>query len=140
MSHVNSWETLSHCRTLSYLIPRHPALTFPERCAARLAIIILYPKILLYIEGSPRAHLHVAETLRFTSDINQPSLPTPFCSLLVSMSVFIALSTVFHSINSPNNSPFSDSVLPVVSLPYRSFQLYNYSIKVSFSPDIIHSG
>ena len=32
-------------------------------------------------------------------DINQPSLPTPFYSVLVSISVFMALSTVFHSIN-----------------------------------------
>ena len=46
-------------------------------------------------------------------DINQPSLPTPFYSALVSVSVFMALSTVFHSINSPNNSPLSHSVLLV---------------------------
>ena len=48
------------------------------------------------------------------SDINQPSLSIPFYSLLVSVSVFMALSTVFHSINSHDNSPFSDSVLPVL--------------------------
>ena len=40
------------------------------------------------------------------------------------MSVFMALSTVFHSMNYPDNSPFSHSVLPVFSLPYWSFQLY----------------
>ena len=56
--------------------------------------------------------------------INQPSLPTPFYSLLVSISVIMALSTVFHSINSPNNSPFSHSVLVVLALPYWFFQLY----------------
>ena len=51
--------------------------------------------------------------------INQPSLPIPFYSVLVSISVFMALSTVFHSINSPdNNSPLSPSVLPVSILPY----------------------
>ena len=50
-------------------------------------------------------------------DINQPSLPTPFYSVLVSISVFVALSTVFHSINSPDNSPLSHSVLPVLFLP-----------------------
>ena len=33
-------------------------------------------------------------------------------------------STVFHSINSPDNSSFSDSVLPVLSLPYWSLQLW----------------
>ena len=57
-------------------------------------------------------------------DINQPSLPTPFYSVLESVSVFMALSTVFYSINSPNNCPLSHSVLPVLFLPYRSFQLY----------------
>ena len=54
-------------------------------------------------------------------DINQPSLPTSFYSVLVSVSVFMALSTVFHSVNSPDSSPFSPSVLPVLSLPYWSF-------------------
>ena len=50
----------------------------------------------------------------FVADINQPSLPTPFHSVLVSISVFIALSTVFHSINYPDNSPLSHSVLLVL--------------------------
>ena len=39
-------------------------------------------------------------------DINQPNLPTPFYSVLVSISVFMALSPVFLSINSPDNSRF----------------------------------
>ena len=56
-------------------------------------------------------------------DINQPSLPTPFYFVLVSFSVSMALLTVFYSINSPDNSRFSDSVLPVLSLLYWSFQL-----------------
>ena len=60
----------------------------------------------------------------YVYDINQPSLPTPFYSVLVSISVFMALSTVFHSINSPDNYPFSHSLLLVLSLPYWSFQLY----------------
>ena len=74
--------------------------------------------------GSPRAHPHVVGTLQFMSVVNQPSLPTPFYSVLVSVSVCMALSTVFHSINSPDNSPFSDSVLLALSLPYWSFQFY----------------
>ena len=53
----------------------------------------------------------------YVSDVNQLSLPTPFYSLLVSVSVFMALSTVLHSINSPNNTPLSHSVLPVLFLP-----------------------
>ena len=60
----------------------------------------------------------------YVFDINQPSLPTPFYSVLVSVSVFIALSTVFHSINFRDNSPLSHSVLLVLFLPYWSFQLY----------------
>ena len=52
------------------------------------------------------------------------ALPTPFHSVLVSVSVFMALSTVFHSINSPNHSSLSHSVLPVLFLPYWSFELY----------------
>ena len=59
----------------------------------------------------------------YVFEINQPSLPTPFYSVLVSISVFIALSIVFHSKNSPDNSSFSHSVLPALFLPYRSFQL-----------------
>ena len=43
------------------------------------------------------------------------------CSLLVSVFFFfMALSTVFHSINSPNNSPLSHSVLPVFFCLIRS--------------------
>ena len=42
-------------------------------------------------------------------DINQPSLPTLY-SVLVSVSVFMALSPVFYSINSPDNSLLSHSV------------------------------
>ena len=60
----------------------------------------------------------------YVFDRNQPSLPAPFYSFLVSISVFMALSTVFHSINSLDNSPFSHTVLPVLSLPYWSYQLY----------------
>ena len=61
----------------------------------------------------------------YVFDINQPSLPTPFYSLLVSASVFMALSTVFHSINSPNNSLlFTLFFRPVLFLSYWSFQLY----------------
>ena len=51
----------------------------------------------------------------YVFDIDQPSLPTHFYSVLVSVSVSIAPSTVFHSSsNSPNNSPFSLYVLPVL--------------------------
>ena len=60
----------------------------------------------------------------YVCDINQPCLPTPFYSVLVFISVFMALSTVFHSINIPDNFPFSHSVLPVLSLPFGPFNYY----------------
>ena len=72
--------------------------------------------------GSPSRGGGVAA---YVFDINQPSLPAHFYSVLVSVSVFMALPTVFHSINSPNTSPLSHSVLPVLFLPYRSFQLHS---------------
>ena len=57
----------------------------------------------------------------YVFDINQPSLPTPFYSVLVSIYVFKAFSTVFHPIDLPDNSPLSRSALPVLFLPYWSF-------------------
>ena len=74
---------------------------------------------------SPRAHLHVVgDVAAYVFNISQPSLPTPFSSVLVSVPVFMALSSVFHSINYPDNSPLFHSVLPVLFLPHWSFQLY----------------
>ena len=85
---------------------------------------ILYTLLL-----SLRAPLHmVGHVAVYVFDINQPSLPTPFYSVPVSISVSMALSTVFHSINSPDNSPLSHSVLPVLFLPYWFFQLYIISL------------
>ena len=63
-----------------------------------------------------------------------------FFSVLVSISVFITLSTVFHSINSPDNSPLSHAVLLVLFVPCWSFQLYTSFMKVSLSPDVILRG
>ena len=55
----------------------------------------------LVFAGSPSRDGDVAF---YVFDINQQSLPTPFYSLFVSISVFMALSSVFRSINSPGNS------------------------------------
>ena len=60
----------------------------------------------------------------YVFNINQPSLLTPFYSVLVSVSVFMALSTAFLFIHFHENSPLSHSVLPVSFLPYWPFQLY----------------
>ena len=88
--------------------------------------------------ASPSRGGDVAE---YVFDINQPSLPTPFYCIPVTLSVVMALSFVFHSISSPNNSPRSLSLcssglifaLLVLSTIY-------VSTKVSFSPDIILCG
>ena len=75
--------------------------------------------------GSPSRGVDV---VIYVLNINQPSLPTLFkkklYSVLVSVSVFMALSTVFHSINSLDNSSLSHSVLPVLFLPYWPLQQY----------------
>ena len=84
--------------------------------------------------GPTRADLHVVGMLRFMSDMNQPSLPTPFHSVLVSISVFMALLTVFHSINSPDNSSFSDCSSGLISAFFVVLTTYLF-MKVSFSPD-----
>ena len=64
----------------------------------------------------------------YVFDTNQSSLPTPFYSVLMSVSLFVALSVVFHSINSPDNFPLSCSVLPVLFLPYWYFLLISPSL------------
>ena len=65
--------------------------------------------------GSPSPGGDVAV---YVFDMNQRSLLTPFYSVLMSISAFMTLSTVSHSINSPDNSPLSHFVLPVLFLPY----------------------
>ena len=57
-----------------------------------------------------------------------------FFSVLVSVSVCMTLSTVLHSINSPDNSPLSHSALSVLFLPYWSFQL---DISLRKSPSVL---
>ena len=64
---------------------------------------------------SPRAHLHVVGSygLGLWRKLTELAHSFFFFSVLLSVSVFMALSTVFHSRNSPENSPFPHSVLPV---------------------------
>ena len=86
--------------------------------------------------GSPSRGGDVAV---YVFDVNQPSLPTPFHSVLVSFSVFMALSTVFHCINSPDNSPFSFCSSDLISALLALSTIYLF-MKVSLSPDIIPCG
>ena len=46
----------------------------------------------------------------------------------------MALSTEFHSINSPNTSLLSHSVLPILFLPYWSFQVYESLLQPWHNP------
>ena len=63
----------------------------------------------------------------YVLDINQPCLPAPFYSVILSISVFTTLSIAFHSINSPDNSPLSHSALSALILPSWSFRQYTSS-------------
>ena len=98
--------------------PTHPSKKNKKNTAD------LYPLEVLEETCPMWAPLHVVRMLRLVFDINQLNLPTPFCSVLVSVSVSVALSTTFHSINSPDNSPLSHCALPVSFLSYWSCQLY----------------
>ena len=90
-----------------------------DRASRGITIVFVY--VASGSAGSPSRGGDVAVCVL---DINQPSLPTPFYSLLVSGFDCMALSTVFHSANFPDNSPLSHSVLLVLFLPCWSFQLY----------------
>ena len=87
-------------------------------------------------------HHHGPQRLTFTwwvccslfFDRNQPS--TTFYSVLVSISVFIALSTIFHFINSPDNSPLSHCSSSLISALMVLSAIYLF-MKVSFSPEVI---
>ena len=69
----------------------------------------------------PALFFRCGDVAVYVFDLNQLSLPTPLYSVLVSISVFMALSTLFHSINSLDSSPLSHSGLPVLFLPYLSY-------------------
>ena len=70
--------------------------------------------------------------------INQLSLPTPFYSVLVSVYVFMALSTVFHSVNSPDNYPLSHSVFfrsyVCLTGPFNYISLYESLPQPGYNP------
>ena len=77
-----------------------------------LSVIQLWAPLACQVDWRfPRAHLPVVWMLRFMS-LTYTNRACPFLLLyLISVSVFMALSTIFHSINSPDNFPLSHSVL-----------------------------
>ena len=123
---------------------KHSTVTFS--CYSKIPYSVKQGCVLvqiLLIRGfsyaSSRAHLHLKRMSWFLSDINQSSLPTPSYSFLMSISVFMALSTVFHSINSPENSVFSlcsSGLISALSVPSTIYLF----MKVYFSPAIMPSG
>ena len=62
-----------------------------------------------------------------------------FYSVLVSISVFMALSPVFHSITSPENSPLPHCSSGLISALLVLSTIYIF-MKVSLSPNIIFCG
>ena len=123
--------------------PSPPPLTFSSQHFSSLHFVIStvppHRPPPLVSAGSPS---RAGDVMVPVPEINQPSLPTPLYPALypvqMSVSVFMAISTVFLSMNSPDNSPLSHSDRPVLFLPYWSFQLY--IMTVSLSPDIILCG
>ena len=85
--------------------------------------------------GSPS---HGGDVTVHVKDTNQPNLPTPFHSILVS--IFMALSTVFYSIKFSRQlivfSLCSSGLISVLSILSTRY----FFMKVSFIPDIIPSG
>ena len=72
------------------------------------------------------APLQVERMLQFVFGINQLSFPTPFYSICASVSVFMALSTISYSINSPTNSASSLFVLSYFCLVGPFYYMYLY--------------
>ena len=83
--------------------------------------------------GSPSRGGDVAV---YVFDIKELSLPTPFCSVPVSISVFMALSTVFHSINSPDKSLFFPSYFCLTG-PFNYISLYESLLQPWYNPFVV---
>ena len=101
--------------------------------AAAAAAAMVMVLLCLVLAGSPSRG---GDVVVYIFDIHQPSLSTPFYSALVSVSVFMAPSTVFHSINYPDNSPFSRCSFGLTSALLVLSTIYLFR-KVSFSPYIV---
>ena len=129
--HLKSCVFHVHCPIVS---PPSPPLaiygTFSHPCQSEcktiLVMTLTVQRQIVSLSPPPSvpavSSSRAGDVMVYFTDINQPSLATSFYSVLVSGSVFMALLTLFHSINSPDNSSLSHSVLLVLILPYWSFQ------------------
>ena len=99
-------------------------------------LLLLLIHLLSVLVGSPSQG---GDVVAYVFNINQPSLPTPFYSVLVTVSVFMALLTVFLSINSPDISTFSLCASGLISalLVLSAICLF---MEVSLNPDLILCG
>ena len=72
----------------------------------------------------------------YVKDINQPSLSTPFYSVLVPTSVCVTLSSVSHSIISPYNSLLSQFIRSYLCLlcPFNFISLYESLLQPWYNP------
>ena len=97
---------------LTVLVCELPAV---ETVSYEIYVLITVKFYCCCVLWSPPAYLHVVGMLRFMSDINSPSSPTPFYSVIMSISVLMALSTVisFHN--------FSRQLSRFLTLFFRSF-------------------
>ena len=94
------------------------------RPGVRACVRVCYMNLYDCAEWSLWAQLHVVGMLRFMflTWTNRACPLLLFCSCVYFS--LMTLSAVFHSLNSPNSSPLSHSVLPTLFLPYWSFRLY----------------
>ena len=113
---------VSTCRALKFHLHHHHHRRYHYHLITTIIIVVVVARCVPTGSSSRGGGVAV-----YVFDINQPSLPTPFYSTLVSVSVFTALSTVFRSTNSPENSPLSHSVLSVFFCligPFNYVSLY----------------
>ena len=120
--------------------PRRPKLPFSREKMIELGVEALPFSTAAFIKvptGSPSRGGDVAVCV---FDMNQPSLPTPFWSALVSVSVLMALSTVFHIILFFRQlSAFSLCSSGLISALFVLSSTYLFT-KLSLSPDKIICG
>ena len=112
------WRCCFCLREILCDLQRRIVINVVVSLAAAAAAAMVMVLLCLVLAGSPSRG---GDVKVYVLDINQPSLPTP---LFLRLFLSLALSPVFHSINSPDNSPYSHSVLPVLFLPHWSCQLY----------------
>ena len=124
------YTTLIHLTTLYYTTLYYTT----SLCYTMLSCTTLHHT--LVPTGLPSCGWDVAV---YVFDINQLGLPTPLYSVLLSVSVFMALSNVFHPINFPDNSPLSHSVIHSVLSVLVLSTAYLF-MKVTLSPGIILCG